>query len=194
MRKIREVLRLKFDARLSDRQIAAAVGSSRSTVQECLRRCREAQIGWPLPGELDEAALIARLYQRVAPLRTVTAPDFAHVHRELARPGVTRELLWREYKAAQPDGVQYTAFCNQYRRWLATQELVFRQVHAPGEKLFVDYAGHTVPVVDRHSGELRNAQVFVAVLGASNYCYAEASFTQGSADWLASHVRALGYF
>jgi transposase len=194
MRKIREVLRLKHEARLSDRQIACSIGSSRSTVQECLRRVREAGIGWPLPPELDEAGLIARLYRRVAPLTTVAAPDFAAVHAELGLRGVTRLLLWQEYRTANPEGLQYTAFCNGYRRWRSTQELVFRAVHAPGDKLFVDYAGQTVPIVDRSTGEAREAQVFVAVLGASNYTYAEASWTQSSADWLGAHVRALEYF
>lgn len=193
MRKIKDVLRLKFEAHLSDRQIAAAVGSSRSTVQECLRRCREAGIGWPLPGDCDEPALIERLYRRLAAARRVAEPDFATVHRELSRRGMTRELLWQEYKTAHPEGVQYTAFCNQYRRWLARHELVFRQIHSPGEKLFVDYAGQTIQVIDRHSGEARSAQIFVAVLGASNYTYAEATWTQRVPDWLGSHTRALQY-
>jgi transposase len=194
MRKIREVLRLKFEAGLSDRQIAAALGSARSTVQECLRRCRAAGVGWPLPPELGETELLARLYRRVTPLAVVALPDFAAVHHELARAGVTRQLLWEEYKAAHPEGLQYTAFCVRYQRWLATQELVFRQVHTPGDKLFVDYAGQTVPVIDRHSGEICAAQIFVAVLGASNYSYAEATWTQSLPDWLGSHVRALEYF
>jgi len=194
MRKIREVLRLKFEAALSDRQVARAVGSSRSTVQECLRRCREARIGWPPPAELDDAALIARLYRRVVPLSGVAMPDFPAVHRELGHRGVTRLLLWQEYKAAHPQGVQYTAFCLRYRRWLLSQEWVFRQVHAPGDKLFVDYAGQTAAVTDRATGEIRDAQVFVAVLGASNYSYAEATWTQALPDWLGSHVRALAYF
>ena len=185
MRKIREVLRLKFEARLSDRQIAAAVGSARSTVQECLCRCRKAGIGWPLAPEVGEAELQEQLYRRSVALKAVpTLPDFAAVHRELARPSVTRWLLWQEYKTQYPEGLQYTAFCNQYRRWLATHELVFRQVHAPGDKLFGDYAGQTMAVTDRLSGELREAQIFVAVLGASNYGYAEASWSQSAPDWL----------
>jgi len=195
MRKIREVLRLKYELKLSDRQIAATLGSARSTVQECIRRARAAGLSWPLPAELDESCLQQRLYRRDVPLAATTAaPDFAWVHRELARRGVTRWLLWQEFKAQHPDGPQYTAFCNQYRRWLATQELVFRQTHLPGDKLFVDYAGQTVEVIDRHSGESRSAQIFVAVLGASNLSYAEATWTQGAADWLGAHVRALGYF
>ena len=151
---------------MSDRQIARTIGSARSTVQECIRRARAAGLTWPLATELDGGALQSCLYRREVALATaVPAPDFAGVHRELARRGVTRWLLWQEFKAAHPDGVQYTAFCNQYRRWLATQELVFRQVHLPGDKLFVDYAGQTVAIIDRLSGELRYAQIFVAVLG-----------------------------
>ena len=193
MRKIREVLRLKADG-FSDRQIAAAIGSARSTVQECVRRAREAGVSWPLPPSMDEAALHARMYRRVVPLSRTPRPDFAYLHEELRRRGVTRLLLWEEYKAAHPDGWQYSVFCDQYRRWLATQELVLRQEHAPGDKLFVDYAGQTVPITDRHTGATREAQIFVAVLGYSNYSYAEASLSQGAADWLGAHVRALSYF
>ncbi|MGQ0428763.1 MAG: IS21 family transposase [Gammaproteobacteria bacterium] len=193
MRKIREVLRLKAE-RFGDRQIAAAIGSARSTVQECLRRCREAGIGWPLPAELDEPALHARLYRRAVPLSRTPQPDFAYLHAELKRRGVTRMLLWQEYKAAHPDGWQYSVFCDQYRRWLSTQELVLRQEHLPGDKGFVDYAGQTVPITDRLSGEQQPAQVFIAVLGCSNYTFAEATWTQGLPDWLGSHVRALEYF
>lgn len=193
VRKIREVLRLKA-AGLSDRKIAAAIGSARSTVQECVRRAHEASLIWPLAEELTESVLHARLYERSVPLSNRPQPDFAALHAELARAGVTRLLLWQEYKATRPDGWQYSVFCDRYRRWLATQELVLRQNHAPGDKVFVDYAGQTVPITDPHSGELRAAQVFVAVLGCSNYTYAEASWTQALADWLASHVRALEYF
>jgi transposase len=194
MRKIREVLRLKFEARLSDQEVAHAIGSARSTVQECLRRSREAGLGWPLPPELDEEALHARLYQRSVPLSRTPQPDFAHIHAELKRAGVTRLLLWQEYKAERPDGWQYSVFCDQYRRWLGTQDIVLRQNHIPGDKMFVDYAGQTVPVIDRATGEEISAEVFVAVLGASSYTYAEATWTQALPDWLGSHVRALEDF
>lgn len=192
VRKIREVLRLKA-AGHGDRRIAAAVGSSRSTVQECLRRAREAGLVWPLDETLDEQALHERLYRRQIPASIRPAPDFSHIHQELSRRGVTRLLLWEEYKAAHPGGWQYSVFCEQYRRWLGKQELVLRTEHAPGEKLFVDYAGQTVPITDRHTGEIREAQIFVAVLGCSNYTYAEATWTQKIPDWLGSHVRALEY-
>ena len=192
VRKIREVLRLKAEG-YSDRQIALSIGSSRSTVQECLRRAREAGLNWPLPSELDESVLHAQLYRRAVPLSRTPQPDFAHLHRELSRRGVTRLLLWEEYRAVHADGWQYSVFCDQYRRWLARQEPVLRQEHAPGDKLFVDYAGQTVDVIDRHTGESRAAQIFVAVLGCSNLSYAEATWTQALPDWLGSHVRALQY-
>jgi len=193
VRKIREVLRLKADG-FSDRQIALMVGSSRSTVQSCLQRVHEAGLTWPLPAELAEATLHERLYRRSVPLSRTPQPDFAYLHRELQRRSVTRLLLWEEYKAAQPDGWQYSEFCDQYRRWLARQELVLRQDHAPGDKLFVDYAGQRMPITDRHTGQCQEAQIFVAVLGASNLSFAEATWSQALPDWLGSHVRALEYF
>lgn len=193
MRKIREVLRLKA-AGLSVRRIAAATGGARSTVQDCIVRATAAGLGWPLPESLDEAALYVRLYGDGAPASGRPEPDFAHLHAELARPGVTRMLLWQEYKAACPEGWQYSVFCDRYRRWLARQEPVLRQQHAAGDKLFVDYAGQTVPVIDRYTGEVREAQIFIAVFGCSNYTYAEATLSQQLPDWLASHVRALEYF
>lgn len=193
MRKIREVLRLQA-AGLSGREIATAIGSALSTVQACLRRAREAGVVWPLPEGLNEAGLHARLYPRETPRRGRPEPDFAAIHAELARPGVTRLLLWQEYKAEHPDGWQYSVFCARYQRWLATQEPVLRQQHEPGDKCFVDYAGQTVPVTDRYTGEQRPAQIFVAVLGCSNYTYAEATFSQQLHDWLGAHVRALTFF
>jgi len=193
MRTIRDVLRLRFEAKLSRRQIAVSVGCSRAAVAECLRRAAQAGIGWPLSAELDEAALQARLYPPPPPIADYPLPDFTTVHTELTRKGVTRWLLWQEYKATHPDGLQYTAFCNHYRRWRSTQSVVLRQAHAPGDKLFVDYAGPTVGIVDRHTGEVRQAQIFVAVLGCSNYTFAEATWTQALPDWLGSHVRALNF-
>ncbi|MGH7071973.1 MAG: IS21 family transposase [Acetobacteraceae bacterium] len=194
VRKVREILRLHHEQALSARRIAAGVGCALSTVQECLRRATAAGIGWPLPAQMDEAALLARLYPPPTSRADYPLPDWAELHAELARKGVTRFLLWQEYKATHPEGLQYTAFCNHYRRWLATQSAVLRQAHAPGDKLFVDYAGPTVAVLDRHTGEERQAQIFVAVLGCSNYTFAEATWTQALPDWLGSHVRALEFF
>ena len=184
VRKIREVLRLKAEG-FSDRQIAAAIGSARSTVQECARRARDAGVTWPLPPAMDEAALHALMYKRVVPLSRAPRPDFAYLHDGAAPPRRhAAACCGKSTRAAHPDGWQYSVFCEQYRRWLATQELVLRQEHAPGDKLFVDYAGQTVPIKDRHTGETRAAQIFVAVLGFSNYTHAEASLTQGAGDWL----------
>ncbi len=194
VRKIRDVLRLKAEARLSDRQIAAVLGSARSTVQECLRRARTAGVSWPLPEEVDDEALWGRLYPRAPEPPSYPTPDFARIQGELAHKGVTRKLLWREYRAQYPDGCQYSAFCRDYERWLGRQDAVMRFEHTPGDKLFVDYAGKTMAVIDRHTGEVQIAQVFVAALGASHYTYVEATLTQSVADWLASHVRALEYF
>jgi transposase len=194
MRKIREILRLYHEHGLSRRRIAASIGVSRTAVAECLRRAAAGGLGWPLPAELDEAALQARLYPVPARPAAYPLPDFAQVHAELARKGVTRWLLWQEYKAGHPEGLQYTAFCGHYRLWLADQDIVLRRPHAPGEKLYVDYAGPTVAITDRHTGAVRAAQIFVAILGCSDYTFAEATWTQGVPDWLGSHVRALEFF
>jgi transposase len=195
MRKIRELLRLKFDLRLSERKIALALSISRSAVAECLQRAAAAGVLWPLPDTLDDAQLEQRLYPLKPKAIEIPTPDFAHVQRELSRPGVTRQLLWQEYKTQQPEGLQYSAFCEQYRQWLhRTAEPVMRFEHRAGEKCFVDYAGHTAEIIDRYTGEIRSAQIFVAVLGCSNYTYAEATWTQSLPDWLGAHVRALEFF
>ncbi|QAU24552.1 IS21 family transposase [Dyella sp. M7H15-1] len=197
MRKIRELLRLKFELGLSERKIAQSLSMARSSIKECLNRVAAASLSWPLPDELDDVALEASLYP--CKPKSVTSPipwpDFAHVHRELSRSGVTRPLLWQEYKAQHPDGPQYSAFCDRYSEWShATAELVMRLEHRAGEKCFVDYAGQTVEIINRHTGELHAAQIFVAALGCSNYIYAEATLTQNLSDWIGSHARALTFF
>lgn len=195
MRKIRELLRLKFALRLSDRAIAQSLAMARSTVKECLERAKCAGLGWPLPEALDDGALEARLYPPKPQLPEIPTPDFARIHRELSRPGVTRQLLWEEYKAQHPQGLQYSAFCDRYRQWRSTTaEPVARFEHRAGEKCFVDYCGQTVGIIDRQTGEIRDTQIFVAVLGCSNYTYAEATLTQTLPDWLGAHVRALTFF
>ena len=194
VRKIREVLRLKAEAQLSDREIAAVVGAARSTVQECLRRARAAGLGWPLPADWGEEQVLARLYPKAPLAPRYPTPDFAVIHAELARKGVTRRLLWQEYKVRHPDGCQYRAFCRDYEAWRGRQDAVMRFEHAPGDKLFVDYAGLTMELVDRHSGAVQRTEIFVAALGASHYTYVEATPTQSLADWLGAHVRALEYF
>jgi transposase len=191
MRQVYDVLRLKWSAGLSERQSAHSLGLSRPTIASYVHRAQAAGLSWPLPEGLDEAALEARVFPPPPARGTVAhlAPDWAMVHQELKRKGVTLLLLWQEYKAQTPDGFQYSWFCQSYRAWAAHLDVVMRQSHRAGEKLFVDYAGQTLPIVNSQSGEIHDAQVFIAVLGASNYTYAEATWTQSLPDWIGSHVR-----
>ncbi len=195
MRQVREVLRLKWEQRYSDRKVALACHISRPAIKTTVTRALAAGLSWPLPIEVDDVALERLLFP--PPVITPSSrplPNFAEVHQELRHKGVTLQLLWEEYKANTPDGLQYSQFCVRYRAWTRHLQLTMRQVHRAGEKCFVDYAGQTVPVIDPRTGEVRAAQVFVAVLGASHYCYAEATESQALADWIGSHVRALEYF
>jgi len=196
MRQVREVLRLKHAAKLSERQIAAALRISRSTVAEYVRRAAVVGITWPVPTELDDATLEARLFSPPFAVRETPRPqpDWARLHAELRRPGVTLLLLWEEYRAGEPDGYGYSRFCDRYREWRGGISPTMRQTHPAGERLFVDYAGQTVPVADLLTGEVRKAQIFVAALGASNYTYIEARWTQGLADWIGCHVNAFNFY
>lgn len=196
MRQIRQILKLSREGGLTRRQIARCLSLSPTTVGEYLSRAEQAGLGWPLPGELDDAQLEAKLFSRPAPPRPANrpSPDWSEVHRELKRKGVTLMLLWQEYKARYPEGVQYSQFCERYRQFAGRLDLVMRHTHRAGEKLFVDYAGQTLEVVERSTGEVRQAQIFVATLGASNYTYAEATWSQSLPDWIGSHVRAFEYF
>lgn len=195
MRKIREVLRLKHDHELKARAIAVSCSIGRSTVCEYLQRAATAGLSWPLPEYLDDEALELLLFPPVAyvPACERPLPDWGYIHKELRRKSVTRFLLWQEYKSANPTGLQYTQFCDRYLKWRGRQDPVMRQVHKAGEKLFVDYAGQTVPVTDRLTGEVVFAEVFVAVLGASSHTYCEATWSQGLPDWIASHIRAFEF-
>lgn len=197
MRKLREIARLRFEASRTLAEIAAAVGSSRSTVQEALSRLSRAGLEWPWPADADEVEIEARLYVPHAGRKKATEPalpDFVRVHTELARKGVTRRLLWQEYRREHPNGLSYSQFCDRFREWRGTQDVVLRQVHVPGEELYVDYAGLTMPITDRLTGEIAKAQIFVAALGHSSYTFAEATATQNVVDWLGSHVRAFEFF
>jgi transposase len=195
MRTIREILRLKWESRLSHRAIAQSCGVSSSTVSNYVQRARAVGLTWPLPDELDEATLYRQLFPQptVTKGRVIPPPDWATVHTELRRSGVTLRLLWVEYREAHPDGYGYTQFCEHYRVWAQHLQPTMRQTHTAGEKLFVDYAGQTLPVVDPETGEIRQAQLFVAVLGASNYTYVEAQWQQDLPSWIGGHVRALAF-
>lgn len=197
MRKIREVLRLKFDAGLSVRKIAKSLSIDHSSAGDYLCRFAASGLQWPI--DLSDAELNRHLFPPSvpAPSDQRPMPDWAHVHAELRRPGVTLALLWQEYRLAHPQGFQYSWFCEHYRLWAAKVDVVMRQEHRAGEKLFVDYAGQTVPVIDRRTGEIRQTQIFVAVLGASSYTFAEAMLPNPTLDKLQTlrlhgMIKALG--
>ena len=195
MSKIRRTLQLLADCGLSARQVAAALNISKTTVSEIAMYARDAGVDWPLVSSLSDDELQARLYPPPRPRSSTRhEPDYAALHQELKRPGVTLQLLWEEYQLAH-DGraYKYSAFCEKYARFARLLKRSMRQVHKAGERLFVDYAGQTVPVVDASSGEIRRAQVFVAVLGASNYTYACATWQQTAADWVGSIIAALTF-
>ena len=195
MRKIKDVLRLHAAGR-SSRQIGPSVGVGRSTVAEYLRRAEVAGLSWPLPEGLDEAALERLLFPPppAAKGRRFAEPDWAAVHRELKRPGVTLALLWDEYRGRHPDGYGYSAFCEHYRRWTGRLSPVMRQRHVAGERMFVDYSGTKMTVTDPATGAARPAEIFIAVMGASNMTYAEASWSQALPDWIGAHTRAFATF
>ena len=161
-----------------------------------LGRVAVAKLGWPLPAELDDDTVLERLLfpDEHHPVRTRPEPDWAAIHRELRRPGVTLQLLWEEHRGAHPDGYGYSRYCELYGAWEGRLAPTMRQHHVAGERMFVDYAGTTLEVMVGTTGEVRVCQLFVAVLGASNYTYAEATFTQRLIDWIGSHVRAFAFF
>jgi len=195
MRKLKEVLRLKALGQ-SAGAIAQSLRIGENTVRRYVVRAEAAGLGWPLPPDMGDEALEALVFpQRPAAGTRRPVPDWAEVHRELRRRGVTLQLLWLEYKGVHGEaGYQYTQFCELYRQWHDRLDPVLRQEHRAGEKVFVDYAGQTVPVVDQATGEIREAQVFVGVLGASNFTFVEATWTQKLPDWIGSHVRMFTHF
>ena len=197
MRKIRDVLRLKAVG-MSKRKIAAALGIGATAAGECLRRAREAGVGWPLPDDMTDAGLEARLYPASTVLAEIKArrpqPDWPAIHRELKRKGVTLQLVWEEHRAGHAQGYGYSRFCELYRAWEGRLSPTMRQTHVGGEKLFVDYAGTTMEVIDGATGEAIKVQLFVAVLGASSHTWAEATWTQTLPDWIGSHTRAFAFF
>jgi transposase len=194
MRQVREVLRLKFVGGLPSREIARRIGVAPSTVRATLKRVQAAGLIWPLPEDMTDAALEAKLFGDAGTKRghrQHSEPDWAAIHRELKRKHVTLSILWDEYIESDPEGYRYSRFCQLYRIWAAKLSVTMRQTHVGGDKMFVDYAGDTVPVIiDRLTGEQRQAQIFVAVMGASNFSYVEATWTQALGDWIGAHTRA----
>lgn len=196
MRKIREILRICWGSGLSVRQAAKGCGVGRSTVKEYLDRAERAGLTWPLPEELDDTRLESLLFPSAIPLTVErrNMPPFDYIHKELARKHVTLQLLWHEYRGENPDGYQYSQFCLRYRAWVKTLDVSMRQTYKAGEKLFVDFAGDTIPVNDPATGTVIPAYLFVATLGASNYTYAEAVLSQNLPSWISLHVHAYEYF
>ncbi|MEJ2088510.1 MAG: IS21 family transposase [Gammaproteobacteria bacterium] len=195
MRRIREILRLKWEVGLSHRAIARACSVGLGTVSLYLHRAQEAGLSWPLDEALDEAALEARLLRRPrSPTGPRPQPDPAYIHRELKRPGVTLHLLWVEYLEVHPAGYRYSQFCEIYRRWVKKLHPSMRQRHRAGEKAFVDFSGKKPHLVDRRIGEQIPVELFVGVLGASSYTYAEATPSQELGHWIAAHTRMLEFF
>jgi transposase len=176
MRKIEEILRLNYEKKLTHRAIAQACAVSSSTVSEYLTHAKAAGLSWPLPEGLSAEELEELLFPKRTPAsrRSIPQPDWGKVHRELRRKSVTLSLLWVEYRQTHPDGYGYSQFCHNYNKWAKQLKPMMRQRHWAGEKLFIDYAGPTVPVADAQTGEVSDAEIFVAVLGASNFTYAEA--------------------
>lgn len=197
MRQIRDVLRLRHESRLSYRQIGESLGIGTSTVHDVLRRAERAGLSWPVPPDVADDALEEAVYPPPPAIETDRRPrpDWAYVHRELRRKDVTLELLWDEYRTQHPeDGFGYSWFCQHYRDWAGRLKPTMRQTHVAGDTLFVDFAGRTMDVVTPATGAVRTAAVFVAVLGASNYTYAEAVWSQALPDWIAAHTRAFAFF
>jgi transposase len=196
MRKIREILRLKWELKLSERVIARSCCVSRSTVAEYVKRAEASGLKWPLPEDQSDNQLYELLYPRTQQLtpKATTLPDWEYVHLELRKKGVTLSLLWVEYLEKYPEGYGYSQFCQLYRNWAKKIKPTMRLDHKAGEKAFVDYTGPTIPVVDPGTGEIRDAEIFVMVLGASSYTYVEAHWHQDLSNWTGGHVRGFQFF
>jgi transposase len=196
MRKLRDVLRLRYATKLQQRAIAQACGLGLGTVNTFLQRARAAGLTWPLPDDLDDAALEARLFTRPdMPAACDRAlPQWATLHQELKKPGVTLALLWQEYRGRHPQGYAYSQFCERYRQWARRLTPSMRQVHRAGEKLFVDFSGKRPHLVDPTTGDEIPVELFVGVLGASRLIYAEATRTLDLPSWVSGHMRMLEYF
>jgi len=197
VRKTKEILRLRFEEGRSLREIGRSVGVSPSVVHDCLARFKGSGLQWPLEPKLDDEQLEGRMYvpRGQSSERLLVAPDCPWIHRELSRKGVTLYLLWQEYKLAQGEaGYQYSRFCDVYRQWRRPLGAVMRQQHKAGDKSFVDWSGDGIEITDRGTGEVREAPLFVGVLGASGYAFAKASENRKSAHWLQLHSEMLEYW
>jgi transposase len=196
MRQLRHMLRLAHEG-VSAREMGRRLGVARSTIQDNLKRAAAAGLSWPLPEDLTDDALEQRLFTHAGVktgARRRVEPDWAELARELKRPGVNMMILWEEYRRAHPEGYGYSRFCDLFRGFERRLTPVMRQHHVAGDKVFVDYSGKRIGIVDPATGEIREAEIFVAVLGASNLTYAEATWTQKLPDWTGAHVRMFRFF
>ncbi len=196
VRKIKEILRLKWCNKLSNRQVAQNCNvSPPSTVSDLVQRATHANLSWPTVQELTDKDLNALLYVEIGIRKPDDVmPEWKVIHRELAQPNVTLKLLWWEYKEVHPNGFQYSQFCHHYRKWAMHLDVVMRQIHkAGGEKIFVDWAGQTVPIYNRYTGAVENAYLFVAVLGASNYTFAYLFSSMVLTNWVLGHCLAFEF-
>jgi transposase len=196
MRKLREILRLRFELKLEQRQIARACSIAVSTVHEYLKRAEAANLDWPLPEGWEDSHLEAALFPSPeAKPATKSAPDYAAIQEQLrCHRHMTLQLLWEEYRAVHPDGYRYSRFCELYQRWRKKLDVVMRQEHKAGEKAFIDWAGATIPIHDRATGMVWQAPLFVAAMGASSYTWAEATRDQQMDSWLRAHMHAFEYW
>jgi len=197
MRKIKDVLRLKFESGLSNRNIGRALKITHRTVGDYLQRFSDAGLSWPLPEEMDETLLKEKLYpEKPFPSEASTQqmPDMKYLHKELRRKGVTLYMLWEEYRTQDPQGYGRTQFYHHYQQWAGKLHPVMRQEHKAGEKVFVDYAGKKPEIVNPLTGEITEVELFIGALGASSYTYAEVTRTQSLSDWCHSHIRMLEFY
>ena len=199
MRHIKEILRLKYQKKLSVREIGRSCGLPASTVGDYLKRAKAASLSWPLAEQLTEEELLAQLMESCTeaepkPPSARPLPQWSKVHQELRRKGVTLQLLWQEYQHVHPEGYGYSRFCELYQRWENTVDPVLRQHHEPGEKMFVDWAGQKVPIHSSRDGGIGEASLFIAVLGASNKTFAEAFANEQSPAWIKGHIHACNFF
>jgi transposase len=195
MRKIKEVLRQDQECGLSDRQIAESCKIGRTTVQEYLARARVSKVAWDKARDMSDDELEKLLFPgNTRSANSQPVPDWQVIHIERKKPGVTLQLLWEEYRANHGDGYGYSRFCDLYHTYVSTIDVRMRQTHKAGDKLFIDYSGKKAEIIDSATGEILHAEIFVAVMGASNYTYIEATMSQSLQDWIGSHVRAFEFF
>lgn len=196
MLKVREILRLTYENQMGVREVAISCSISPTNVSNYLKRFQATGLRYEAIQQLDDRRLATLLLDssKEFPSGMRQIPDFKAIHSELKKKGVTLKLLWQEYQEAYPEVYQYSQFCELYRRWKQKLRVTLRQTHLAGDKLFVDYAGQTVEIKNPKTGKARSCQIFVAVLGASNFTYCEATWSQGLSDWISSHCRAFEFF